>query len=242
METREELLDGLKEAISLMKQITDLTYRKKTVNQNKEGIRPEIEALTGFRAVILELIVGAVLLWPAINKMVLEIAGQIIAKNESAVDRMSEGVQAVWYVIIQLIPVVIAAILAILVKKLVNKGIVIMNKRIEKENVEIMLHNDFVQKDVEVVRQQLLRIQIAYRDHVLPWYPENYCYIAAAEFFYDAVKNYRADTLKEVINLYENTMHQRRVESNQKQMIENQEEAIRQQKLNNILTVGVMLM
>ena len=49
----------------------------------------------------------------------------------------------------------------------------------------------------------------AYTQEVAPWYPPAYCYVDAAEFLLQAVQNYRADTMKEAMNLYEDTMHKK---------------------------------
>ena len=73
----------------------------------------------------------------------------------------------------------------------------------------------------------LQNVQVVYRDKLASWYPENYCSVDAVEFFYNSIKNYRADNLKEAINLYETALHQRRVEDTQKQ-------ALQEQRLNNL--------
>lgn len=78
-------------------------------------------------------------------------------------------------------------------------------------------------------------MQIAYRERVGYWYLDNYCSVEVVEFFYNAVMNYRAGNLKEAINLYETFLHQRREEDNQKKAIE-------QQKLNNLLSAGSLMM
>ena len=70
--------------------------------------------------------------------------------------------------------------------------------------------------------EDLQKVQIAYRERVAYWYPDNYCSLDAVEFFYNAVNNYRADSLKEAINLYETALHQRRVEDTQKQALKEQ--------------------
>lgn len=113
-------------------------------------------------------------------------------------------------------------------------------ERINKENIE---KNNQLAVQEEQLIQKLRDITQSYYQTVGRWYPENYCSVDAAEFFYTAVKNYRADTLKEAINLYEDVMHKRRVELNQKQALEEQRYAnmmatsnmiIQAAQLNNI--------
>ncbi len=48
--------------------------------------------------------------------------------------------------------------------------------------------------------------------------------------------------MKEAINLYETALHQRRVEDTQKQALQQQEQMLQQQKLNNLLSVGSLVM
>ena len=109
------------------------------------------------------------------------------------------------------------------------------NKKINADNEQIVANNKRLQAKEQEILDNLKQLQESYRQYVGSWYPENYCYVEAAEFFYNTIKNYRADSLKEAINLYEVTLHQRRVEDNQKQ-------SIKQQKLNNLLSVGSIVM
>jgi len=109
------------------------------------------------------------------------------------------------------------------------------NKKITADNEQIVENNQRLKVKEQEVIDNIQQLQESYRQYVSSWYPENYCYVDAAEFFYNTIKNYRADTLKEAINLYETTLHQQRIENNQKQ-------SIKQQKLNNLLSVGSIIM
>ena len=112
---------------------------------------------------------------------------------------------------------------------------ILRNRAVDNYNKMATEGNETAQIQEKSALEELQKLQVVYQERLASWYPENYCCLDAAEFFYDAVKNYRADNLKEAINLYETTLHQRRVEDNQKQ-------AIRQQKLNNLLTIGSIAM
>ena len=102
------------------------------------------------------------------------------------------------------------------------------NEKIDAENLEI-------QKKEQAVLDNLANVQKVYIEQLGSWYPENYCSVDAVQYFYSAIKNFRADTLKEAINLYEISLHQKRVEDNQKQ-------TINQQKLGNLLSAGSLLL
>ena len=115
----------------------------------------------------------------------------------------------------------------------------IKNKSIDKQNEQIRTTNETAKVQEQQVVNEIEQIQQAYHDRVSWGYPGDYCSVDAAEFFYNAIKNYRADSIKEAINLYENTLHQRRMERNQKQAIA---QAEKQQKLNNLLAIGSIVM
>lgn len=73
------------------------------------------------------------------------------------------------------------------------------------------------------------------------WFPQSYLTYDCVEFFIDTLENWRADDIKELVNLYEQEMHNRRMEEMQNtiinqnnQMIAQNNEMIRQQKLTNV--------
>lgn len=110
-----------------------------------------------------------------------------------------------------------------------------MNEKIDADNQRILTENKNLNVQEQAVLNELQEVQVAYRERVSYWYPDSYCSVEAVEFFYNAVVNYRADSIKEAINLYETVLHQRRVEDNQKKAAE-------QQKLNNLLSAGSLMM
>lgn len=58
---------------------------------------------------------------------------------------------------------------------------------------------------------------------------------AAVDFFLSAVRNHRATTVQEMVNLYETEMHQRRME-------EGQQRILNQQRIGNMLQIGNLFM
>jgi len=103
------------------------------------------------------------------------------------------------------------------------------NQRIVEENKESVERNKQLAIQEQRILNELQEVQTLYRNYISSWYPIDYCSVDASEFFYNAINNYRADNLKEAINLYEMTLHQRRIEANQRQ-------AIREQQLSNLLS------
>ncbi len=213
METREELINGLKEAIRLMNKVTELKNKSLAVNNQQVNFKSKKEfgVAKGKKIIIAQIIVGIVV---------------AVILSDRFVDIIS-------------IPVAIAAALLsrILFKKVIdknNENVEKVNENIEFENKSIQNHNEMIQKKVAEINNELRLVQQEYRDKILPWYPHNYCNVYAAEFFLDAVLNYRADTIKEAVNLYETTQHQQRVEENQKIMHKKQD-------LANMLAFGNLI-
>lgn len=78
-------------------------------------------------------------------------------------------------------------------------------------------------------------MQQRWAEEVAPWYPMDYDNIEAVDFFFAAVRNHRAATVQEMVNLYETEMHQRRMEAGQRQMLN-------QQRIGNMLQLGNLFM
>lgn len=194
METREELLNGLNDAVSIIRKLGNIQQRLTGVRNQYKSHLPSSKRMKrgGIFFIIAMVVVGEVL----VESIGIPTIGAILG-----------GVGGYF------------------AKKAYYKA---QNEKIDDENEE-------VKKQEQVVLNDLQQVQAEYRERVGTWYPESYCSVDAVEFFYNAIKNYRADNMKEAINLYETTLHQRRVEDNQQQ-------AIKQQKLNNLLTVGSIAM
>lgn len=190
METREELLNGLKDAVSIIGKLGNIQQRLTRVRNQYKSHLPNSKRMKrgGIFFIIAMAVVGEVLVGsigiPTIGAILGGVGGYFAKKNFYKVQ----------------------------------------NEKIDNENEEI-------KKQEQAVLNDLQQVQAEYGERVGTWYPENYCSVDAVEFFYNAVKNYRADNIKEAINLYETALHQRRVEDNQQQ-------AIKQQKLNNLLSVA----
>lgn len=77
----------------------------------------------------------------------------------------------------------------------------IQNAQIDEENAKIEAENAVIIKQAEALANEMEQIQ-ALANQRLTWYPRNYCYSHAVRYFISAVENFRADTIKEAVNLY----------------------------------------
>ena len=191
MNTREELLSGLNDAVGLIGQLGNIQGRLNQVrgwykNPNPHKKVPKI--LIVFLVIYIIVPIGASIYVGDLN------------------------IQDVIFILIK--PAIIYLVARFICKKL--------NVGVDKRNEEIAAENEMVKEQEQTVLNNLNNVRREYRERVGYWYPENYCTLDAAEFFLDAVKNYRADNIKEAINLYETTLHQRRLEANQQQAMKEQ--------------------
>ncbi len=206
METREELLNGLREADSIINQLSNIQQRLTQVRSQYRSTIPNKKMK----------------LWVKILLIVL----LIMMLFSSTVDK------TIWDMIWGILFGVLEIAVVYFVIKFYYKW---KNQKIDSQNEQILRDNANAQEKEKAVLGELQQAQTAYQERVSWWYPENYCSLDAVGFFYNAVKNHRADSMKEAINLYETELHQRRVEDNQQQ-------ALQQQKLNNLLAAGSLVM
>ena len=188
MNTREELLNGLNDAVSIIRQLSNIQNRLNQVRGQYKNLKPNKK--------IGKLLKGLFVL------CVLSCVMMLLQMN-------------IWGLITGIIQVAVGCI----VVKFIYKKI---NEKIDADNQQIVAENEQIKAQEQAVLNDLQKVQIAYRERVSYWYPDNYCTVDAVEFFHNAVKNYRADSLKEAINLYETALHQRRVENTQKQALQEQ--------------------
>lgn len=89
------------------------------------------------------------------------------------------------------------------------------NKTIEQRNAER-------RKRISALEGELDPIYIRWDKEASSWYPEDYKTLDAVEFFIKKLKNYQAETKSEVINLYDEYLHRKKLENLQSKSYENQ--------------------
>ena len=123
------------------------------------------------------------------------------------------------------------------------------NKQVEQHNREVEQHNQNVQNTFNNITQRINELIIQLQNQTSEWFPKKYYCMYAIDFFIDVIENYRADNVKEMVNLFENSEHQRRMEEAQdsiniklNQSLINQNEINRSLKFANVLnTVQIAL-
>lgn len=101
--------------------------------------------------------------------------------------------------------------------------------------VQRCLLDQALAQSIEQTKREIFTTQQRWAAEVAPWYPMDYDSIDAVDFFLTAVRNHRASTVQEMVNLYETERHQRRMEQGQQQILQ-------QQRIGNMLQLGNLFM
>lgn len=117
-----------------------------------------------------------------------------------------------------------------------------------KNNEIILQNNAEIDEQIQQIANRRVLISEEYMQHIIEWYPKDYGYPAAVDFFINQVENHLATTIQECVEQYNTYTFRQKVTDNQKIMIGNQQvmiskqdAMIRQQMIGNaIATVNMM--
>ena len=98
---------------------------------------------------------------------------------------------------------------------------------INKINQEILENNAYLEEEANKLDAEIEK-EVEKWNNMFPEFPMQYAYTYATYYFYQALKTYRADNIKEVINSFEEYLYRER-------MIDAQNEIIQEQRANNII-------
>lgn len=112
------------------------------------------------------------------------------------------------------------------VKKFFDKRRKAKNLKIEERNNAAAFSDAEIHSQIAGALNELAVISKQWVHSCQSWYPANYANVPAVDYFYSVVSDRRANTISEMINLYETELHQQRMEAGQQEMI-------RQQKIGN---------
>ncbi len=141
----------------------------------------------------------------------------------------------VWNVINLAVSAVIGAVLYKVIAKSADKSRAQKNAAIDRNNAQVEANNQALAQSIEQTKREIFATQQRWAAEVAPWYPMDYDSIDAVDFFLTAVRNHRASTVQEMVNLYETERHQRRMEQGQQQILQ-------QQRIGNMLQLGNLFM
>lgn len=230
MDEREDLLSGITTARDLMHSVVELQNR---INQLTTQFAKKSEKKTK-RHPLLYAVLGFLIAFTLITSTPLKVVTYPLTIPFFAMGGM-ELQLTVWNVVNLAVSAVIGAILYRVIARTADKSRAQRNTAIEQRNAQIDASNQALAQSIEQTKQEIFAVQQRWTEEVAPWYPMDYDNIEAVDLFFAAVRNHRAATVQEMVNLYETEMHQRRMEAGQRQMLN-------QQRIGNMLQLGNLFM
>lgn len=163
---------------------------------------------------------------------------------------------SLFYLVINIIALVIASVVAKITLNKYNKKIekhneaekesaTVKNKRIKQENEQIQHHNGIVCKKRQGLAIEIQELVNELQAETSMWYPVDYYSLDAVAQFITIVKNHEADTIKEMLAIYKQDAFRIQVLNNQSTMISqlnqslyNQQEMISLQRKSNMIKLA----
>lgn len=230
MNEQENLLSSITTAHNLMHRVVSLQQR---INQLTTQFATKTEKKTK-RHPVLYAIGGYLIAFTLITSTPLRVLTYPFTLPFFPIGGM-ELQTMVWNIVNLTVSAVIGAILYKVIAKTADKSRSQKNAAIDQSNQQVEANNHALAQSIEQTKQEIFAVQQQWASQVAPWYPMDYDSIEAVDFFLAAVRNHRATTVQEMVNLYETEMHQRRMEAGQQQIFS-------QQRIGNMLQLGNLFM
>lgn len=272
-QTREELINGLNYVKTQIEKILSVTNRqieivanfreeKQTISTSDTKGKLKIAFICLYIVFVLDNIIISYISRTPVYFIISLLCGAIFffSKNFKSEKKRKErlrklsvvsfGIYMIWVlfvvftsgtVLLIIFNLLMIAASIYLVVKLVKKK----NQKIEEENKQTAEYNARVQQEYDETVEQLNQLKNDLYTQSGYWYPKDYYSLEAATFFLSAVENYKADTIKEIVLLFDDTQYknemlnsQRAIQQMSEQQLINQGEMIKQLKFANVLNVA----
>ncbi len=240
---RQQLINGLNLAKAIMVRVTQINQEianLQSVTPNG-ALKPRKEALGIVKCSLIALVIVFFVNALTLSYVTSGIIGLIMSESNDI-----ELYDKICSIVNFIVVIGLTVPLGFYIRRLLRLRADKQNRKIDDENrlieIEAGVRYDYAQARINEFKNELFALQRRYQNEVQPWYPQDYCCIEAADFFYNAVVNRRADTIGGAVNLYETELHRRRMEEMQGRMIQNQQNIAEQQKMNSMLQVGSIIM
>ena len=100
-----------------------------------------------------------------------------------------------------------------------------------KDNEAILQKNAEIDEEIKQIANKRALISQEYMKNIIEWYPKDYGYPSAVDFFINLVENHLATTIQECVEQYNTYLFRQEVTDNQQEMIGNQEVMIGNQEV-----------
>ena len=230
MGSQGDLLSGVATAHDLMHRVVGLQNR---INQLSTQFAAKTEKKTK-RHPVLYAVAGFLIAFALITSTPLKAITYPITIPFFSAGGMELQVM-VWNIVNLVVSAINGAVLYGVISKSADKGRERKNATIDQSNAQVEANNQALVQSIEQTKREIFAVQQRWAAEVAPWYPMDYDNIDAVDFFLTAVRNHRASTVQEMVNLYETERHQRRMEQGQQQILN-------QQRIGNMLQLGNLFM
>ena len=100
-----------------------------------------------------------------------------------------------------------------------------------KDNEAILQKNAEIDEEIKQIANKRALISQEYMKNIIEWYPKDYGYPSAVDFFINLVENHLATTIQECVEQYNTYLFRQEVTDNQQEMIGNQKVMIGNQEV-----------
>lgn len=133
-------------------------------------------------------------------------------------------------------PAVAATAITAVLVTLHNRRVPGLNRRRDEINqARYMDLVEAVRPQTAPIEARMAELAATYQRDVGSHYPPAYVHDEAVSFFIDAVRNHRASTLSEAVNLYETELHRRRLENIAHAQLVEQQRATQVARTNGVI-------
>ena len=137
-----------------------------------------------------------------------------------------------WYLSLWLMAIPAGMVTAFVISYAIRKK----NAQVAVNNAAINRHNIETRARYDAVTERIQQLIDEMFNRTSAWYPQSYYSLNAVNFFINVVENFRADSVKEMVNLLEATREQENMKRVQDEINRNlQQQTLNQEKINRQL-------
>lgn len=107
-----------------------------------------------------------------------------------------------------------------------NRRLIEENRLREEEYHRLIQRNKEIKEEIEQCKWEANQAAQALMVYGGSWYPKDYYFMDATDFFIAALENFKADTMKELVNLYDDTQYKATQLAYQQEMLMLQKEQL----------------
>ncbi|MST63956.1 hypothetical protein [Schaalia hyovaginalis] len=137
------------------------------------------------------------------------------------------------------VAILVGIVVGLFVTAVSKKRAARFNAQAEETNREAKMANASIEQNALAISQRMNELSRELHNEYIGIFPNQYLEENAVGYLLSLVVNYRASTLPEAINLFEEEQHRMRMERGQQQMIEEQHKMQRLQMMSTVINTAM---